>query len=285
MPQTVPFLPLDDLVEAVNAALYPPAGHQLLRVVDDPPEVEIARRPLEVDHPLEALLGFTAPAHWLAIGLTGPGRAVPLDPSTDDDTPSVAFTVLLDRSGHGAGVMQSGGSVTHLPGPPEGLLGDACRRAMGLPTAPAPPDTVDLWLRCWLDQLVESIAFLGNSRHYQTWPAVTAVHPVSTVWGLDCPSGAPAALADATRRLAEAWPWVRLREEPDVLDTPGPPLSPEVTEWMDDGMFARWVMAAFPSWQQLANATAELVPAPIATTIAETVLAAGIGWPIPAASR
>lgn len=281
MPQAVPFLPLDDLVEAINAALYPPAGHQLLRVVDDPSEVEIARRPLAVDHPLEALLGFTAPAGWLALGLTGPGTAVPLGPSAadDDNRPTVAFTILLDRSGQGAGVMQSEESVTRLPGAPEGLLGDAFRRALGLPTAPPPPDTVDLWLRCWLDHLVEAIAFLGNARHYQSWAAVSAVHPVATVWGLDGPVGAPVALADATRRLAEAWPWDRLRKEPDVLDTPGPPLPPDITTWMDDGMFARWIMAAFPSWEQLANAAAQLLPPAVATTIAETVVAAGISWP------
>lgn len=286
MQHTAPLLPLDELVEAINAALYPPDGHQLLRVVDTPSEVEVARRPLAVNHPLEALLGFTAPDRWRAIGLSGPGRAVPLGPAADDthSTPIVAFTVLLDRSGQGAGVMQSEESVMHLPGPPEGLLGDACRLALGLPTAPPPPDTVDLWLRCWLDRLIEMVAYMGSARHYQSWEAVTAVHPVATAWGMDCPDGAPVALADATRRLAEAWPWARLRKEPDVLDTPGPPLHPDITNWMDDGMFARWVLAAFPSWQQLADASAQLLPASIATTIAETVVAAGIGWPLAATS-
>lgn len=266
---------LQDLVAAIDAALYRSDAHQLLRIVGDPPE--ISRRPLDVDHPLDALLGFTAPDGWTAVGLHCSGSAFSVEEPSAEPL-DVVFTFLLDRSGNGAGVMRAGQTVTPLPGPPQGFVGDACHRILGLPTPPPPDDTVDLWLRTWLDRLVDSVAFLGHAGRFRSWDAVAALHPVAT-FAADCPIGAPIALADATRRLAEAWPWSRLRKEPEVADTPEPPLSRQITEWMDDGMYARWTLGGLPTIEVLAEAVTDLVPTAVTAAIIETVMATGVRWP------
>jgi hypothetical protein len=59
-------------------------------------------------------------------------------------------------------------------------------------------------------------------------------------------------VAEATRALAETWPWTRLRSDPDVVDTAEPPLERRLALWMDDGMFARWLAAELPDLRFLA---------------------------------
>jgi hypothetical protein len=291
-------LPLQDLVAGIDAALAGRQGAELLRVTGDPPEV--ARRPLD-HHPLDLLLGFTAPQDWLALGVHCHGRARRLHPhqpaSVDDSKPSarpagVMLTMLIDRAGRGAGTLREGEVVTQLPGPPEGVVGDACRRALGLPTAPPPGSTVELWFSIWLDRLVDTIAILGHPERYHTWQAIASLHPA--VGGpnhraqcaptiprtpASLPSRGSITLADATRRLAEAWPWSRLRAEPEVVDTPAPPLAAEITRWMDDGMYARWVLSEMPAMDDLSSAVDALLPASLCAAVAQTVVAAGASWP------
>lgn len=289
-------LPLREIVAGIDAALDGRQGAELLRVRGDPPEV--ARRPLD-EHPLHVLLGFTAPQDWLALGVHCPGRARRLDQPAPVGSGNhigrpagVVLTMLIDRGGRGAGILREGNEVTQLPGPPEGVVGDACRRALGLCTTPAPGSTVELWLSIWLDRLVDTVAILGHPQRFRTWEAVAALHPAAGGTGRqrhDVPtivcttssgSGSDSiALADATRRLAEAWPWNRLRAEPEVVDTPGPPLAAELTQWMDDGMYARWVLSELPSMDDLASAVDALLPGSLSSAVAETVAAAGGSWP------
>jgi hypothetical protein len=295
-PSTVPDLPLPEMVAGIDAALEGQSDSVMLRVTGDPPEV--ACRPLE-DHPLSALVGFTAPQDWRALGIRCNGRARRLQPPRTDDpgagavpTP-VVLTMLLDRAGRGAGIMRHGQVVTPLPGPPEGVVADACRRALGLPTAPPPQDTIELWVLIWLDRLVETVAVLGRAERYATWETIAALHPAAPGQPAQTgrpqappsaaplePTAAPIALAEATRQLAEAWPWSRLRVDPDVADTAGPPLPSDIAQWMDDGMFARWVLAELPELADLASAVDALLPPALATAVARTVTATGVPWPL-----
>lgn len=284
-------LPLRQLVTSLDEGLVDSPGVVLVKVTAEPAEpdggnIAVGMRPLpDGDHPVETLLGFTAPSSWTALGLHCSGQAYRFDPGSSytfgrseaGEATAVRFTMLLGRDGQGAGIMRDGSGVTPLPFPPEGMLGDTLRRALGLPTAPPPLSTVELWLRVWLDRLIDAVAVLGSDA-YRHWDSVVSIHPVATA-SAHCPVGGPVALADATCCLAEAWPWDRLRHEPDIVEVPQPPLSPEVTEWMDDGMYARWTLASLPSLDELAGAVVNILPAGVAGQVTQTVTAAGLLWP------
>jgi hypothetical protein len=288
-------LPLSDMVTSIDTALAGRSGNAILRVTGEPPEA--AYRPLD-DHPLGPLLGFAAPQDWHAVGIRCRGRARRLqspgidDPHTGGNPTPIVLTMLIDRAGCGAGIMRDGETLTPLQGPPEGVVADACRRALGLPTAPPPPDTIELWILIWLDRLVDAIAVLGSAEPHVTWDTIAALHPAAPGRStgieprttpsrspFDVPSAAPIALAEASRQLAEAWPWHLLRADPEVVDTAGPPLPADIARWMDDGMFARWVLAELPELADLANAVEVLLPPRHAAGVAQTVIAAGVPWP------
>jgi hypothetical protein len=52
---------------------------------------------------------------------------------------------------------------------------------------------------------------------------------------------------------AAAWPWSRLRAEPEALQLPDGHLPAPITSWMDDGFYARWALGAFPHLATLAR--------------------------------
>jgi hypothetical protein len=286
-----PDLALAALVETVDATFAglgakAPAS-ALLRVSapDAHPPGELTWFPIDPVHPLDLLLGFVAPTHWSALGVSSCGLQHQLG---DDgrvvrgaDPPRVRITVLTDRSGRGAGLLRRGAGLTALPGPPEGTVVDACRRALGVDTAPPPRTTVGLWTRCWLDRVVDSLAGSGGAgAGPPTWRDITRLHPASSAAstlgsgvgrGLD-----PDALADATRALADAWPWARLRADPAVVDVPGPLPDARVAAWMDDGMWARWLLAAFPALDDLVDAACSLL-APDLARAARQAVEASIG--------
>jgi hypothetical protein len=294
-----PVLPPPDLaltahVETADAALAgrgagAPTG-ALLRVSapDAHPPGELACYPIDPVHPLDVLLGFVAPVHWWALGVSSCGLQHSIRAGgrvmRSADSPRVRVTVLIDRSGRSAGLLRRGEDLTALPGPPDGTVADACRRALGLATAPPPPTTVELWTRCWLDRLVDALAGSGGAAGggpgAPTWRELTRLHPASSVattrWsGVGLGPDADA-LADATRALADAWPWARLRADPAVVDVPGPLPDARVAAWMDDGMWARWLLAAFPALDDLVDAACSLL-APNLARAATQVVQASVG--------
>ena len=297
-PDSPPAPVLWALVEAVDAAIESrpvgtrPAGAMLLRLTsspDDPPgadadagagavgrpaddALELGVHPLDGDHPLEALLGFVAPPDWLALGVTSPGLGHPTPGDTAAGggrraTEPVHVTVLLSRTGEAAGVIRRGADVTRLGEAPGGVVADACRRALALPTPPPPPTTAGLWTVRWLDRLVETATAGAGPPGSLTWPAAASLHPAAPV--ADAPT--PESLAVATARRAAEWPWPRLRAEPAGAATPGPQPSPAQAAWMDDGMFARWLLAWFPPLDDLLEACHDLLPEPVAARIDDTV--------------
>jgi hypothetical protein len=293
-------LPLHQMVADVSSALHCEDPGTLLRVTGDP--LQVAYLPLEGRHPLDSLLGFVAPASWLAIGVHCRGRAYPVgltpaqgDPSTEPrpvdgsfalaEPTSVVITTLVDRSGHGAGLLRDGPTVTRYDDAPEGVVGDACRRALGLPTPPPPPSTAELWLRVWLDRVVEAAAFCDELDRYHSWDEIAALHPAASSPQNPLVSTAnpvslddPQRLAEATLSLADTWSWAGLRRDPEVLETTTPPFSRHLAAWMDDGMFARALLADLAALPLLAKSTQMLLPVPVLEDINEAILATGLRW-------
>jgi hypothetical protein len=224
--------------------------------------------PLGGAHPLDVLLGLDAPRRWAALGVACTGRA-----HTASARPEpVAVTILLDRRGAAAGVLRRAGTASDMPDRPEGVVADACRRALGLPTAPPPGSTRELWALLWLDRVVDAAAGGRPGTRPTTWPALARLHPAAGPHG--DPTGAalhPVALAAAAGTLAVAWPWHRLRADPGAVPLPGARPAPGLPAWMDDGMWARWLLSHLPAVDDLLCAVGALLPPSLAGTVAGVV--------------
>lgn len=245
----------------------------ILRISTDPAE-RLSAFALDGAHPLRLLLRFIAPPWWTALGVSSTGQAHPLDadgrPRPGPDSPDVRVTVLIGRDGASASVLRHGDDATPMPDRPEGVVADACRRALGLPTTPPPASSAELWTLAWLDRIVDAAVRRGGPGRPTDWPAIAALHPVV---GPSRPAPDPPALAAAAAALAEAWPWSRLRAEPSVVSIPGVDQSPATAAWMDDGMWARWLLAGLPARADLLAAVHDLLPEPAATAVSQVV-----GW-------
>jgi hypothetical protein len=276
MPSTPsPFRGPDALVALATAAhdqLADDPRGALLRVHETAPVAEcLGWKSLEGVHPVDALLGFVAPDDWRAIGVCTTGRA-----HSPRGTEAVTLTLLVDRAGGTASVLQRGGALEVLPGRPDGMVADACRRALGLPTAPPPGSSLVLWTLTWLDRVVAKAHDRLPGQPGPSWAAMARLHPASSG------PGDPVALALDAAALAEAWPWGRLRAEPALADLPGSPPSASLAQWMDDGMWARWLIRELPPAAELLEATRALLPAVMADAVDLVVAAAvdGGGWAV-----
>jgi hypothetical protein len=272
---------LSACVAEADAALPPTTSDAaILRVATlgaDGPH-DLAWFPLDGGHPLDVLLGFVAPDHWVALGVSTPGDAHPV---ADDgrvvystEPSPIRVTVLLDRSGQVASLLRQGGEVAAMPGSPEGVVADACRRCLGLATRPPPSTTALLWNLSWLDRLVDAAGRAGAAPQHQGWAEVARLHPAASSPPTDVEADVgpqPGAVAAATVALAEAWPWSRLRADPSVVDVPGALPEPHVIGWMDDGMWARWLLSTFPAVDDLIAAVCGLLPDRVAGAVVEAV--------------
>src|SRR4029450_10867260 len=130
-----PDLALAAHVDNADSTLAARGGHApesaLLRVsvADADPPGELAWFPIDPIHPLDLLLGFVAPVHWWAVGVSSCGRQHPIGSDgrvvRSAGSPRVRITVLIDRSGGAASLLRRGGGGPALPGRPERPVGDA----------------------------------------------------------------------------------------------------------------------------------------------------------------
>jgi hypothetical protein len=300
--------PLWTLVRAVDTigAGARPGDGAVVRVATEPmttgsPSGQLTWFPLDGGHPLDLLLGLVAPPHWAALGiccsgeahsLDIPGRTGPEATSPGDDVTAglgrratgVRMTMLIDRAGATAGLLRQGDEVNPMPDTPGGTVADACRRAFGLPTAPPPASTTELWTLLWLDRVVAQVS---SGARWQgrdaAWAHLASLHPAAVPLGrprrdsrsahqrgTDTPVDATE-LAARSRAHAAAWPWARLREEPKGLDLPGIELPVGLAGWMDDGMWARWLLGALPPAADLLDAVGALLPPALAEPIVAVV--------------
>ncbi len=249
---------LPRLVAGIDDALDHERGHpaMLVRAVADRSGLEVALVPLEPGaHPVDALIGFSAPDEWAAVGVVANGTVTSLGGAPVAPR-RVRILHLLDRSGREASLLHDleEGSTHPCPGPGDGHVADLCRRMFGLPTPPPPPSVLPWWTTVWLDRiLAESLA--APTRRW-TWPRLASLHPMVAPDALPLD---PRDLAEAAVAMAASvsWDTVRRAAEPDDL-----------AGWMDDGMFARWVLSQHLAPRHLAaELTAVLDPPALAAVI------------------
>jgi hypothetical protein len=208
-------------------------GDLLVRLEAGPGHDEIQLGLLELDvHPLERLLGFTAPDEWQALGVCCEGWAASLDsgtrPSRAKGRMRVRHALLVSRDGLiESGLRLAGGEFEPMPGG-EGALLDALQRALRLPTAP-PQSPITEWLAVML--FVAIVGDHGGGRRVG-W---SQLRPI----------------LERYEQLGDIGTWDVLRR----LVAKGHDLTagvgPDEAAWMDDGMFSRHVLAELPPYPVL----------------------------------
>jgi hypothetical protein len=252
--------------------LEPPVRRRRLEVVD-----------LDDTDPVAGLLGVVAPGRVRAVGFVAGCRARLLD----HDVPPVrgGFVHVVDREGLSVTHTVDADGCPYAVGPTRavqvGRVPDACRRALGLATAPPPPDTVALVVDAWLDRVVRA----ARHRTDLTWADVVALHPSDAV---PC---TPAELAHRTVQVGDELSWSavrqayadgRVRHDGSTDEGTGTGIDAATAAWMDDGMFARWLTGAAMPWSSLL----EIIDALLAPHVSDLV-AAAVGmcpppcWPEP----
>jgi hypothetical protein len=197
-------------------------------------ELDLGLRTLD-DHPLEYLLGFTAPDGWAALGTCSEGWMAPVGsgrrPSQSRGRERMRSMMIVSRDGPVvSGVRRAGHDFEPMPEQPVGMIPDALRRALRLPTDP--PDVP-------VTEYLASLLLLRVANEYGD-------------------SGRRARLSDVRPALAELdelardATWECLRGAVAHADPhPQSPLDPDLADWMDEGMFARWMSANVPPYEAL----------------------------------
>ncbi len=219
-----------------------------------------------------ALVGFVAPPTWEAMAVVVQGRSWRLDDGTADPRP-VRLTHVVDRGGSVASVLRHLGEAAQPPDDGgEGRLVDVCRRALDLPTPDPPEDTVELWALLWLDNLLARVA---RGERIRGLVAAAHAHPAIELVAQHEPhllDEAVARLVRLGRILGQQRTWSKLRTACVAGDWPVEDLTPEGAAWMDDGMFARWVLDDFPSADDYLDELADLVPPSVVEAVHEVLV-------------
>ncbi len=230
-------------------------------------DVELSIRPLLGDHPLDDVVGFTAPKEWWAFGLAVCGRATPLPghpgrdgPELDGPTP-LRMVHLQPRRGRSVTLLDLDG-LHEAPGPGQsGRMVDACHRVLGRRTAPPQVSARLLAEVVWVDRLLRLVIEDGCTRpdpatirrlHPRARDA-SGDHRVPSRGGLD-------ELAHLGDEVAWSPRWSAWRKGLASGDRTVLGVAPDVAAWMDDGMFERWIHGELPPMSGLVDDLGLLVP-------------------------
>lgn len=262
-PAPVPPPVLDRIVEQIAEDHVGRAHASLVRVRPAPGGVDIGLAALpEGVHPAEALVGHVVSGRWVASGVVAPAWARPLAEAEAAATGTGTRTtvaMLVGRDGHvtshviGVAGVEAGGEA------PVGRIPDLLLRTLGLPTPPPPVPAAEWWRAHWLDALVSAAAERPGEEPDPGHPVTGALPPALVQALVDEPE------------ICSPTGWGRMRAlaaAPDPPDAPGPAavreavtpfVDPAVAAWMDDGCFARWLLDALPSVDELLELAAALV--------------------------
>jgi hypothetical protein len=275
-----------------------PRGNELPLAVAvigaDPVDAEVDLILLDGPDPAADLFGLVAPTSWTAFGVVASGRVR----SHGVEPSEVLVGTLVSRRGQQVTLTRGWGDSTDRPledalagalegeGPPSrlvdtnadepsGRIPDACRRVLGLPTAPPQSGLLELWATLWLEGLLASL--LAEPRAC-SWAEAVGRFPIG-VGGRPAPSDDDASV---TRRLldaadvVDAWTWDELRQIHARGTIAALGIDPDQAAWMDDGMFSREVLGGLPLLGELATELTALVDARVLALVHRALLAWGL---------
>ena len=161
--------------------------------------------------------------------------------------------------------------------PSEGRLLDCLRRCFGLPTPPPPVGPIRLQVIVWLVAVLDHAA---GARRRLSWSEVARLHPLARVLASDLGGRGSDFGTGLVRMAGSAWSWEDIRiqaQQPGFLDDI---VDPSLAGWMDDGMFARWVLSDLPSADELFAALRPLLSPTATRRLAHAVHAAALAEPV-----
>jgi hypothetical protein len=227
-----------------------------VRVLDPPDDDQEDGFALAMSDEPDGLLGWVATPDCRAVGLIASGRlrglpgapAGAVDPRHD----RLRLACLVTRHGEVAWKVDlpdgMGSGLTQDDAPSEGRMLDSLRRCFGLPTPPPPVGPGRLQAVAWLVSILEQGA---SSRRRLTWSDVSRLHPVALALGTDLRGSDAGLLPGLLRMAGSAWSWEDFRQHAERDGSLADVIDPRLAGWMDEGMFARWILSDLPSPDEL----------------------------------
>jgi hypothetical protein len=240
------------LLEAAGDRVAEQGHPTWVRVLDPPIGGAQERFAVAVSDDPDGLVGWVATADCQAVGVVATGRLRPMD----DAPPGVKglardqirMACLVARDGDVAcKILLPDGKTMEDP-PSDGRMLDCLRRCFALPTPPPPVGPARIQVVAWLAAVLE---YAEGARRPVSWSEVTRLHPVARVLGVELGGSCSELVPGLIRMAGSAWSWEEFRlqaqREPYLEDI----VDPDLAGWMDEGMFARWVLSDLPSADEL----------------------------------
>ncbi|HVA73101.1 MAG TPA: hypothetical protein VNF71_00870 [Acidimicrobiales bacterium] len=292
----------EELLETLGDEVRDQGVPTWVRVFDD--DDEESGFAVDASSEPQALLGWTAPPECVAVGVVATGR-LRVDPSAAGgwsgdgrsfgdvyqdlaqiEGSRIRMCCVVGRSGDVGWHLEGPHGVRGTSAPEAGRLLDCLKRCLGLATPPPPEPAAELHAAAWIASVLEAAM---ESPRPLTWSDVTRLHPLARLLAGDLggPTGGedaedgvegdvekPDELADMIRIAANAWSWPEIRAQAAGGNLEGL-VDARMAAWMDDGMFARWLLSLVPPVEQLIGAVrAYLVPSAAARL--ENAVAPGV---------
>jgi hypothetical protein len=225
------------------------------------------------------VMGWLAPPHCDALGIVATATVTrfdgPIEPPVPiplGRTPGARFACVVGRDALMGWSMRLPDGSELNEAPKEGRMLDCLRRCLELPTPPPPEGPGSIQSVLWLAAIVEE----GSQANRRLgWREVLRLHPVASgitetpdveVTGQNLP--------ELVRLSSSIWTWERLRRDTLINHWAADVVSDDVARWMDDGMFARWILAELPAADELLTRVRQYVAPSTARRIAHAVRAA-----------
>lgn len=246
----------------------------LIRVVCSGAGFELGTLPLDGDHPSQLLFGHRAEPDVHAFGVASRGRAYHLGARAEADREAapVAMVTIVSRTDELATAVRGIDPIPAGIERPEGQLVDLLTRVLDRPTPPPPQEASGFWAAEWLSAL---------ARHPEPNSLEEALvrHPAMQLLAGHHDDADRVELISAFHRVCT---WSRLRTIAETSGWQGAGISQADAAWLDDGSFARHLLARCPPLPELRAAALDPLPDDVARPVSALLDELGVPtrlWP------